>query len=271
MISTRYTRIAVLAATCCLGDCTYHEIPTGFDCAKSDLQISLVSKVDATTCKSIDGQITMSAAGGVPPYDFSLGDGVYQTNPVFDRLAPGSYLVTVKDTKLCKSVFQVDLGAATSNLSASATATKDDQCFSDNGSVIVTPGGGDPPYRIKIDDGTFGSVNTFSNLKNGNHTVIVRDFNDCERVLIVPVERGNTNISYKSIISPIFAANCNFNGCHGSGSTGRDWTNFSDVKNKASDIKARTSNRSMPIGAFTLTTQEIQQIACWVDDGANNN
>lgn len=265
------SKVWIVAAAFYASSCVYRDLPINFDCNKSDLAINLVSKKNATSCKSIDGQITMAATGGSAPYDFSLGDGVYQTNPVFERLAPGLYSITVKDAKGCKSKLEVDLPADNSSLTAVTTSTKDDQCLSDNGSITVTPTGGMAPYLLKIDNGTFGSATTFSNLKSGNHTVIIKDNTDCERVLIVSVEHGNTGVSYANDIASIFAANCNFSGCHGAGTTGRDWTKFSDVNAKADDIKNRTANRSMPIGGFTLTQTQINQIACWVDDGALNN
>jgi hypothetical protein len=269
--STILSRLTILAVSCYSTSCLYKELPTGVDCSKSDLGITLVSKQDASSCRSIDGRIEMAATGGVGAYDFSLGDGVYQTNPVFDRLAPGSYLVTVKDLNLCKQSIQVDLGAANSTLAATTSSTPDTQCLSNNGSITVTASGGTVPYLLKIDNGTFASANTFNNLGNGNHTVIIKDNEDCQRVLIVSVPRGSTGVSYASEITPIFTANCTFSGCHGPGTTGRDWTNFNDVKAKANDIKMRTANRSMPIGGHVLTTDEIQKIGCWVDDGANQN
>jgi SprB repeat len=263
-------RVVIIGA-CYLTSCVYKELPKGFDCTKSSLTITLLSKQNATSCKSIDGKAIMSAVGGVPPYDFSLGDGIYQTNPEFNRLAPGSYLITVKDINGCKQSVRVDLDADNSNLAATAASTSDSSCDSDNGTINVTISNGTSPYTLKIDNGQFGAATQFSNVGNGNHTVIVKDSQDCERVLIVAVGRGNTGISYKTVIEPIFIANCEFSGCHGTGSTGHDWTKFSDVKSKAADIKIRTANRSMPIGDKILTAVQIQQIACWVDDGANQN
>jgi hypothetical protein len=264
--------LAAVALFLSASSCVYRELPTGLDCSGSDLQIALVSKTNASSCKSIDGSIVMSATGGTGAYDFSLGDGIYQTNPEFDRLAPGSYSVTVKDIKGCKKAIQVDLDADNSTLTSSATATPDSGCFSDNGSITISPSGGTEPYLIKIDNGNYNSVSTFSNLRNGNHTFIIKDGNDCERVMIVAVPRASTGVSYANDIVPIFNQSCNFSGCHGAGTSGRDWTKYSDVHAKASDIKTRTANRSMPIGTGpTLTVQQIQLIACWVDDGANEN
>lgn len=263
---------AFLVSLFLVSSCVYRELPTGIDCSTSDLSIALVSKKNATSCKSIDGEIVMSASGGVGAYDFSLGDGVYQTNPTFERLAPGSYSVTVKDVNGCKKSIRVDLDADNSTLTASSSAVPDSQCFNDNGSISISVSGGTAPYQLKIDNGNYGSVSTFPNLANGNHTVIIKDANDCQRTMIVAVPRANTGVSYSKDIVPILDRSCNFSGCHGAGTSGRDWTKYSDVKSKAFDIKTRTSNRSMPIGSGPfLSTQEIQQIACWVDDGANEN
>jgi len=265
------SRFAVIFVSVYATSCVYNELPSGFDCTLSNLSISFVSSKDASSCRSIDGETVLLATGGNEPYDFSKGDGIYQTNPVFDRLAPGSYLFTVKDIKGCKQAIQVEIGAEGSNLSATTSSTPDNQCLSNNGTINVSPTGGTTPYVLKIDDGSFGSATSFSNLKNGNHVVIIKDAEDCQREMIVTVPRGNSGISFASTIMPIFEVNCNHSGCHGAGSSGRDWTKFSDVQAKASDIKNRTGNRSMPIGQFSLTQTQIDQIACWVDDGANNN
>ncbi len=271
MKTTLLSCLAIVAAACCESSCSYDDIPRTFDCSLSDLKAGLVSKADATSCKSINGQITMSASGGSGPYDFSLGDGVYQTNPVFEKLAPGSYNITVKDIKGCKNSLRVEIASANSNLTAAVSTSPDTQCSGNNGSISVTPSGGSAPYVLKLDNGVFGTATTFSNLGDGAHSIILKDGEDCQKTFNVTVEHGSTGVSYSNDISPIFVAACNFSGCHGAGSTGRDWTKFSDVKSKAADIKSRTGNKSMPIGGSVLTSLQIQQIACWVDDGAIAN
>ena len=192
---------------------------------------------------------------------------------MFGLLGSGLYSITVKDAKGCKSSMEVDVGAANSNLSGAATSTPDSQCEAPhNGTIQVTPAGGTGPYLIKINDGVFGSATSFSGLESGNHTVIIKDATDCEKTVHVNVTHGNTGVGYNAQIKPIFIASCNFSGCHGAGTSGRDWTLFADVKAKASSIKARTANRSMPIGTGPiLTDHEIALIGCWVDDGAIEN
>jgi mono/diheme cytochrome c family protein len=85
-----------------------------------------------------------------------------------------------------------------------------------------------------------------------------------------PVDCATTSSSYATVISPIFQANCASSGCHGANSPNGDWTNYNNVKTKAAAIKTRTGNRTMPLGG-SLSQQQIDLIACWVDGGALNN
>ncbi|MDZ4715637.1 MAG: SprB repeat-containing protein [Cytophagales bacterium] len=255
------------------GSCVNKELPISVQCTHSDLLIKLVSKQDASNCKAIDGELVVTATGGAGPYDYQLGGGIFQTNPVFVHLQAGTYTLTTKDTKGCTSSMDVVIAAANSTLNATLTTSPNNQCHApQNGSVSASATGGTPPYLFKIDNGTFGTASSFSALPHGVYTVIVKDGTDCEVILHATVQRGDTGISYAAQIQPILNAACNFSGCHGAGTGSRDWTNFSTVKSKATQIKMRTGNRSMPIGTGpSLSQTQIEQIACWVDDGANNN
>jgi hypothetical protein len=250
--------------------CAYNDVNVAVDCSISDLAVVVESTKDATQCKSIDGQITVSASGGQAPYDFNINDGEYQTNSTFIDLGPGTYTVRVKDMNNCWRGIDVTIGAGGSNLSASATTTVDNQCTTDNGSITVTASGGQGPYQYQLDSKGFGVTNTFAGVSHGIHVVLVKDFNECQTNLSVQVGRGATGISYANSIKNILDVNCNLSGCHGAGSGARDWTKYENVKLNAGNIKTRTSNRSMPPAA-PLNQAEIDQIACWVDDGAPNN
>ncbi len=67
---------------------------------------SLVSTVKATCSGNPDGQITVSAAGGTPPYQYTLdaaGTSGYQASPTLQALK-GNYTVTVKDANGCPAM-----------------------------------------------------------------------------------------------------------------------------------------------------------------------
>ncbi len=254
-----------------LVDCSYNDLSSDFDCTTSDLDISLGTKSDATSCKAIDGKISVTASGGEGVYDFNINGGEYQTNSEFDKLAPGSYTIMVKDFNKCKKSITVDIRAANSDLDATTSIVGHTQCATPNGSVTVSGSGGSSPYQYQIEGGGFSAANAFSGLKFGQYAVIVKDASDCQKVVSLVIPRGDTGTSYVCDIKPILDVKCNLDGCHGSGTGSRDWTKFSNVKNEAGSIKVRTANRSMPIGGLTLTQQQIDIIGCWVDDGAANN
>jgi hypothetical protein len=60
--------------------------------------------------------------------------------------------------------------------------------------------------------------------------------------------------------------------CHNTTTTnaGGPLTNYTQIKNKASQVKLMVETRQMPQDGF-LTDAEIKVISCWVDAGAENN
>ena len=78
------------------------------------------------------------------------------------------------------------------------------------------------------------------------------------------------NVSLVQDVQPIIAARCAVPGCHVSGSQPPNFTQISTIMSRATGIRARTKNRTMPPPAsgITLTEAEIQTIDCWVQQGA---
>lgn len=80
-------------------------------------------------------------------------------------------------------------------------------------------------------------------------------------------------VSYANDIRPILDANCQVSGCHGSDPNTPSWATYQTVSANASNIKSMTGSRTMPPASSgrSLTDEQIQKIADWVDDGAQNN
>lgn len=67
-----------------------------------------------------NGAISVTPAGGIAPYQYSLGLGAFQSNPIFSGLSEGTYDLTVMDANGCQeedaillnpgSLIEVDLG-----------------------------------------------------------------------------------------------------------------------------------------------------------------
>lgn len=80
--------------------------------------------------------------------------------------------------------------------------------------------------------------------------------------------------TYSEVVEPIISSNCAIPSCHdGSNSAAPNWTIFDNVQAQAQDIKERTGNRTMPPSSSDkiLTAAQIADIACWVDNGAQDN
>ena len=79
-----------------------------------------LAKQDAS-CNTNDGQITVTASNGTPPYQYSINGGPFQSGNVFTGLGPGLYTVTVRDANGCETTGQVTInqqGNARANFSA---------------------------------------------------------------------------------------------------------------------------------------------------------
>jgi len=96
---------------------------------------------------------------------------------------------------------------------------------------------------------------------------------DNEEDLFGETSCGDEPLSLADNIQPIIATNCAIPGCHVSGAQPPDLSSAQNTANRAMRVRARTQNRTMPPASsgLNLTSEEIQQISCWVDAGANKN
>ena len=76
------------------------------------------------------------------------------------------------------------------------------------------------------------------------------------------------DISFATNVKPIIDANCI--GCHGVGGNSPNLTSYALVSASASSVKGAVVSGRMPQGG-SLTQEEIDAIACWVDSGALDN
>lgn len=84
-------------------------------------------------------------------------------------------------------------------------------------------------------------------------------------------------ISFAEDISPIIQTKCAIPDCHnGDMGPSLNWTNFEQFHARAQSglVKYRVTNHIMPPSssiAGPLTQEQINAIACWADQGAQNN
>lgn len=71
----------------------------------SSLDANVDSSVSDSECNSNNGEFSVSATGGMGPYEFNLGGVIKTTNPsTFSNLSWGEYNVTVKDAEGCSVI-----------------------------------------------------------------------------------------------------------------------------------------------------------------------
>ncbi len=259
--SLKLSLLSLLLALFIIPACTYDRLEFQPDCT-GVLVLELV-EVQASTCNQDVGSIEVQLAGA--PNDdarFSLDGQNFQADGRFENLAAGSYTVIVEGEGCSASIEAQVENAAGLNAVANITAS---DCGDSNGSIAVATENANGAVSYKINDGPAQSEEVFRNLAPGDYVITVSDASGCEISLGATV---NSNIAYAAI-ETIINSSCAVSGCH-AGNVSPDFRDKNNVLNNAGRIKSRTSARSMPPSSsgIELTTDQIEAIACWVDDGA---
>lgn len=138
-------------------------------------------KTQVSSCGGgADGTITVTAAGGTPPYTYSwTGPGGFTaTTAALTGLGIGDYTVIVSDAGTCSvtipniTMLQVNPPAMT------FTGTISGYC-SPSGSITLFGNNGVGPYTYSINGATYQSGNSFTNVAAGIYTGYVKDLRGC--------------------------------------------------------------------------------------------
>lgn len=145
--------------------------------------VSNVSTVSPTCTDPNGGSLTATGSGGTPPYSYSIG-GAYTGAATFSGLAPGSYVVTVKDANGCTGSSVVQLsGFLPPTLTLSAVQPP---CHGGDGGSVQAYATGNGPFAFALMPGNMNnSTGLFSGLGAGVYLVTVTDVNGCSTVKAV--------------------------------------------------------------------------------------
>lgn len=127
------------------------------------------------------GSIFVSANGGSGILQYSKDNGMtWQSSSIFSNLIAGVYDVKVKDVNNCITSSQTVTITQPTILSFTTSQTNMPCNGENTGSITISATGGTTPYQYSINNGSFyQSSNAFTNLSEGNNTVIVKDINNC--------------------------------------------------------------------------------------------
>lgn len=244
--------------------CGSDKDPAPVDCSKDPVVLQLVSSTDSN-CELSDGMIEVKASGGTGSYDFTLDGGSAQAGAIFNNLGAGTYTISAVDDNNCSASLDVTI-RNTNGLNITLATTDAGGCGGADGTLTVTAFDGTEPYQYRLGSGTFTSSHEFEGLAAGTHRLTVTDASGCEVNQNVRIRSG---VSFAATIKPIVEGNCAISSCH-NGSQHPDFRVFKNIQDNAGQIKALTGDGTMPQEG-SLTQNQINQIACWVDDGALNN
>jgi hypothetical protein len=90
------------------------------------------------------------------------------------------------------------------------------------------------------------------------------------------IDPCSAEVSFDAEVKPIVNTSCAISGCHdGSLGPDRNWTLFNAFQAKSSNVKDRITRPPGTPGHMpavgSLTSDQIQTIVCWVDQGAQDN
>ncbi|NJK82540.1 MAG: hypothetical protein HC912_00695 [Saprospiraceae bacterium] len=130
----------------------------------------------AATCGQASGGFTVLAFGGIPPFQYNIGDGLTNNNR-FERLSPGNYEITLSDASGCETVQTVTVNEEEA-LQLTIDRLTDASCGLNNGRVEGVLVGGIEPILYQL--GVLSS-NTprFGELAPGEYTMTALDANGC--------------------------------------------------------------------------------------------
>ncbi len=167
-----------------------------FAVARYIADFAITYSVQGSICYGTnDGTITVNAEGGVAPYEYSITGGAsYQAANTFTDLAPGSYIITLRDANGQVGVMGP---VEVKNRPAPPEVTVVSDADSDMIEIIVD--GTSDGFQYSNDGGTtFQAESIFTNLDDGTYLVVVVDQNGCvlhtEQILISTLGIASLNV-----------------------------------------------------------------------------
>ena len=153
----------------------------GFTATVSDTVYNSCPSVTAVgnnaSCGLDNGKIMATGSNGRLPYQYSL-DGVnFQISNLFSSLAPGYYIVTVRDSLKSLSTTSLTINNIPGPfVTASATSAS---CLNNDGSITAIGSGGTGSLEYSLDSIHFQSSDLFSDLPTNTYMVYVQDSIGC--------------------------------------------------------------------------------------------
>ena len=151
---------------------------------KEELEVDI--EVLFPSCNGGGGVLSVALNGGTGPYEFVWSTG--DINPLIDELLPGTYGVTVTDSKGCEATDTETLEEL-DPLVIEIQQT-DATCGDSNGDLEAMVSGGTAPYTYQWSTG--GSTSSIGELPAGDYWVFVQDSLGCFGFELAVISESNS-------------------------------------------------------------------------------
>ena len=160
--------------------------------------LPVTATMTPTTCGSNTGTITVTVAGGVGPYTYSLDGGASQPGNIFTNVSSGPHTVFAQDIAACNNTVPV-IVTSISSLPSTVIIANTSCPGVNNGSITVTPTAGVAPFTYTLNAGAPQPGNVFPNLAPGTYQVAFTDALGCTGTVTPdPVVAAGTAITSTS-------------------------------------------------------------------------
>jgi hypothetical protein len=144
---------------------------------------SIKSVTDVNCHNGSDGEIAITANGGIKPYTFEISGPtgtITQQDSVFSNLPTGTYSIRVSYSTYEYTISDQTITQPSATLTANIDQFGDAVCGQTVGWATVSAAGGTTPYTYLWDENTGSQITqTAENLEAGNYSVLVTDNNGC--------------------------------------------------------------------------------------------
>jgi gliding motility-associated-like protein len=180
-----FTGLAANTYTYIISDAAGCEITGELTIDSPALITATVTHTNANCHGSANGTIVITeTSGGSGNYEYRINGGPWQNGAAFAGLAPGDYLVEVRDANAPDCIVSLGIITLTEpDLLAANFSYTDVTYFGDSDGTISfgNPTGGSGTYQYSINGIDWQDSPFFPNLPPGNFTIFIRDANapDC--------------------------------------------------------------------------------------------
>jgi len=164
----------------------------------------LTTKQDVFCMGDETGMLSFDGSGGLPPYQFSMDDGPFQTSGTFSNLQASAYTITVKDQNGCDNSSPQEITSINPEIRIETIAT-DVSCFGgSDGTITALVQGGVPPLRYGWTPVTANATfSVLEGIKAGSYTVKVSDQAGCSREGVTAVHQPDEALAMKLATIPV--------------------------------------------------------------------